>query len=141
MSQKSTKIQHHFATLTDPRRRRVTYPLINIVVIAVCAVICGATISWPSPTMGRKKRKWFARFLGPVRIFVSAEQGTLFASEFRQASLEHDGEVVQRLFPVPNRHRPSLRRLANCHIDQLQGRVLVRVNLPIPGKLANHTVD
>jgi len=43
MSQKkSAKIQHHFANLTDPRRRKVTYPLINIVVIAVCAVICGA---------------------------------------------------------------------------------------------------
>jgi hypothetical protein len=43
MSQrKSAKIQHHFAKLSDPRRRKVTYPLINIVVIAVCAVICGA---------------------------------------------------------------------------------------------------
>jgi len=56
---------------------------------------------------------------GSVRIFVSAEQGTLFAGEFRQPALEHDGEVVQRLFPVPNRHRPSLRRLANRHVNQL----------------------
>lgn len=43
MSQtKSARIQDHFAELTDPRRREVTYPLINVVVIAVCAVICGA---------------------------------------------------------------------------------------------------
>ena len=38
----SARIQHHFDELTDPRTREVTYPLINIVVIAVCAVICGA---------------------------------------------------------------------------------------------------
>jgi hypothetical protein len=42
MSQtKSARIQDHFAELTDPRRREVTYPLINVVVIALCAVICG----------------------------------------------------------------------------------------------------
>ena len=39
---KSARMQNHFAELTDPRRREVTYPLINVVVIAVCAVICGA---------------------------------------------------------------------------------------------------
>ncbi len=39
---KSASIKEHFADLTDPRRREVTYPLINIVVIAICAVICGA---------------------------------------------------------------------------------------------------
>ena len=42
MAKKSAKIQHHFATLTDPRRRPPVYPLINIVTIAICAVICGA---------------------------------------------------------------------------------------------------
>ncbi len=41
-SMKSARLQDHFAELTDPRRREVTYPLINVVVIAVCAVICGA---------------------------------------------------------------------------------------------------
>jgi hypothetical protein len=66
MSQKkSAKIQHHFANLTDPRRRKVTYPLINIVVIAVCAVICGADDFVAIADFGRTKRKWFARFLDP----------------------------------------------------------------------------
>lgn len=37
----SARIQEHFVGLTDPRRRKVVYPLINIVTIAVCAVICG----------------------------------------------------------------------------------------------------
>ncbi len=38
----SAQTQKHFAGLTDPRRRKVTYPLINIVTIALCAVIAGA---------------------------------------------------------------------------------------------------
>ena len=60
---KSAKIQRHFANLTDPRRRKVTYPLLNIVVIAVCAVICGADDFVAIADFGRTKRKWFARFL------------------------------------------------------------------------------
>ena len=39
---RSVRIADHFAELADPRRREVIYPLINVVVIAVCAVICGA---------------------------------------------------------------------------------------------------
>jgi hypothetical protein len=31
----SARIRDHFADLTDPRRRKVLYPLINIVTIAV----------------------------------------------------------------------------------------------------------
>ncbi len=59
----SARIQDHFAELTDPRRREVTYPLINIVVIAVCAVICGADDFVAIAKFGRTKRPWLARFL------------------------------------------------------------------------------
>ena len=40
-SMKSARMQDHFAELTDPRRREVIYPLINVVVIAICAVMWG----------------------------------------------------------------------------------------------------
>ena len=40
-STQSTSMVEHFADLTDPRRREGKYPLINFVVIGVCAVICG----------------------------------------------------------------------------------------------------
>ena len=60
---KSAKLQEHFADLTDPRLRKVTYPLINVVVIAVCAVICGADDFVAIAEFGEKKREWFARFL------------------------------------------------------------------------------
>ena len=59
----SAKIQDHFADLTDPRRRKVTYPLMNVVVIAVCAVICGADDFVAIAAFGRKKRDWLAKFL------------------------------------------------------------------------------
>jgi predicted transposase YbfD/YdcC len=60
---KSARIDEHFAELTDPRSREVTYPLINVVTIALCAVICGADDFVAIARFGRTKRDWFARFL------------------------------------------------------------------------------
>jgi predicted transposase YbfD/YdcC len=60
---KSARIQDHFVDLTDPRRRDVIYPLINVVVIAVCAVICGADDFVAIAEFGKMKREWLARFL------------------------------------------------------------------------------
>jgi predicted transposase YbfD/YdcC len=59
----STQVKKHFAGLTDPRRRKVTYPLINIVTIALCAVIAGADDFVTIAAWGRQKRAWLARFL------------------------------------------------------------------------------
>ncbi|HUT94993.1 MAG TPA: transposase family protein, partial [Thermoguttaceae bacterium] len=51
----SACIWDHFANLTDPRRRKVTYPLVNIVTIAICAVICGADDFVAIAKFGRAK--------------------------------------------------------------------------------------
>src|SRR5262245_48710676 len=59
----SARIEEHFAGLTDPRRRKVTYPLINIVTIALCAVIAGADDFVTIAAWARQKRAWLARFL------------------------------------------------------------------------------
>jgi predicted transposase YbfD/YdcC len=59
----SVCIQDHFAELTDPRRRKVTYPLINVVTIAVCAVICGADDFVAIAEFGRAKKKFLEKFL------------------------------------------------------------------------------
>jgi predicted transposase YbfD/YdcC len=63
MSSRSTRLQEHFSDLTDPRRRKVVYPLINIVTIAVCAVIAGADDFVSIAEWGRQKRDWLARIL------------------------------------------------------------------------------
>lgn len=59
----SVRIQDHFAELSDPRRREVKYPLINIVTIGICAVICGADDFVAMVDFATLKRDWFARFL------------------------------------------------------------------------------
>ncbi len=60
---KSVRIADHFVELTDPRRREVAYPLINVEVIAVCAVICGADDFFAIARFGTNKRDGLARFL------------------------------------------------------------------------------
>jgi predicted transposase YbfD/YdcC len=89
---KSAKIQDHFAELTDPRVRKVTYPLINVVVIAVCAVICGADDFVAIAEFGRKKREWLARFLDlekgiPSHDRFNAILGAIKPAEFEKCLL------------------------------------------------------
>ncbi len=57
------EIRVHFARLTDPRRREPVYPLINIVTIALCAVLCGADDFVAIARWGKMKKKWLAKFL------------------------------------------------------------------------------
>jgi len=59
----SIKIQDYFQNLTDPRRGKVTYPLLNIVVISVCAVICGADDFVAITAFANKKKEWLETFL------------------------------------------------------------------------------
>ena len=59
----SARIGKHFASLTDPRRRKVTYPLINIVTMTLCAVIAGADDFVTIAAWARQKRAWLARIL------------------------------------------------------------------------------
>lgn len=59
----SAKLEVHFASLADPRRRKVKHPLINFIVIAICAVICGADDFVAIADFGQMKRKWFRKIL------------------------------------------------------------------------------
>jgi predicted transposase YbfD/YdcC len=62
-SESSPRIDHHFASLTDPRRAQVTYPLINIVTIALCATIAGADDFVAMADWARQHKDWLGRFL------------------------------------------------------------------------------
>jgi predicted transposase YbfD/YdcC len=54
----------HFAALPDPRIDRTKlHPFINILFIALCAVICGADSFTEMEDFGRVKRKWLSRYL------------------------------------------------------------------------------
>jgi predicted transposase YbfD/YdcC len=62
-AKKSVAFEEYFADVTDPRRREGTYPLLNILFIAVCAVICGADDFVAIAEFGRSKRKFLEQFL------------------------------------------------------------------------------
>jgi hypothetical protein len=57
-------LSEHFARLADPRVDRTKrHLLLDIVVIAVCAVICGADTWVDIEEYGRTKYEWLKRFL------------------------------------------------------------------------------
>jgi predicted transposase YbfD/YdcC len=59
-----TSIQEHFGGVTDPRIDRCKrHQLLDILVIAICAVICGADDWVEVETFGNRKVAWFKTFL------------------------------------------------------------------------------
>jgi ABC-type proline/glycine betaine transport system permease subunit len=62
--QHSPSILNYFADLEDPRIERTKeHLLLDIVAIAICAVICGAE-SWVDiEAYGQAKQDWLAQFL------------------------------------------------------------------------------
>lgn len=52
-----------FAGVTDPRKKNVTHPLINILTIAFTAVLCGANDWVTIALFGESKRKFFEKLL------------------------------------------------------------------------------
>ena len=84
----SACIQDHFANLSDPRRRKVTYPLVNIVTIAICAVICGADDFVAIAKFGRAKRKWLSQFLDLKEGIPSHDRFNAILAAIKPAEFE-----------------------------------------------------
>jgi predicted transposase YbfD/YdcC len=60
----SPALTAHFADLDDPRREgSVRYPLHEIVVLTICAVICGADGFTSIASFGEAKKDWLSQFL------------------------------------------------------------------------------
>lgn len=95
-------IQAHFGNIDDPRRTYLNdHPLINIITIALCAVIAGAE-GWTDIEMfGQQKKEWLSRFLDLENGIPSHDTfGRVFAridpEQFRQSFLSW----VQAVFQV-----------------------------------------
>jgi predicted transposase YbfD/YdcC len=59
-----TTISEHFKTLTDPRKAgMISHKLIDIITIAVSAIICGAEDWVGVETFGKAKQNWLKQFL------------------------------------------------------------------------------
>lgn len=60
----SASIQEHFGNIQDPRHERTKHhKLIDILVIAICAIICNADNWEEVETFGEAKETWFRTFL------------------------------------------------------------------------------
>ncbi len=63
-SQSTASLLTHFTPLADPRLdRQKQHQLIDIVLIAICAVLAGANDWVAVESFGKAKQAWFARFL------------------------------------------------------------------------------
>jgi len=57
-------IEEHFGSIRDPRiDRKKLHKLLDIMVIAICAAICGADTWEDVETFGKAKQEWFEGFL------------------------------------------------------------------------------
>ncbi len=77
-----TSLAAHFSQLPDPRVRRTRrHALVDILVITLCAVICGADDWVAIARFGRAKRQWFRGFLAlPHGIPSHDTFGRVFAA-------------------------------------------------------------
>lgn len=64
MEKSFISIQNHFSALEDPRiSLKTSHKLINIIVIAICGVICGADTWTQIEEFGKARLQWFQGFL------------------------------------------------------------------------------
>ena len=93
----------HFEQLTDPRVERTKdHKLIDILTIAVCAMICGADNFVAIETYGNSKSKWLKQFLELKNGIPSHDTfGRVFAridpSEFEQCFRDWVSSIAQLL--------------------------------------------
>ena len=119
----SARIDRHFASLSDPRRGKVTYPLINILTIALCATIAGADDFVAIADWARQKRDWLGQFLDLSNgipshdrfnaVFRALKPGGRFL--FLEHGLSHE--------PTVQKWQHRLNRLEmwladGCHLDR-----------------------
>ena len=83
-----SSIQIHFASLSDPRTRKVTYPLMTFVVIAICAVICGADDFVGIVKFAKAKRSWLRKIVDLTKGIPSHDRFNAIFAAIKPAEFE-----------------------------------------------------
>ena len=82
----------HLSEINDPRIERTKWhKLIDILVIAVCATICGAESFHDMEEFGQDKEEW-------LKTFLELENGIPSHDTFRRVFILIDGDEFQRAF-------------------------------------------
>jgi len=90
-------IREHFATLEDPRVERTKqHQLLDIITIALCAVICGADTWVDVEVWGRAKQGWLESFLSLPNGIPSHDT---FGRVFARLNPEHFQQCLTSLGP------------------------------------------
>jgi predicted transposase YbfD/YdcC len=118
MSPGGLSIRHHFAGLRDPRRQHgQRHRLLDVIVIALCAVIADADTWQEVEAFGRERRDWLAGFL-------DLPNGTPSHDTFER--------LFDRLDPV------ALQRCLLAWIESARGTLKVD-HVAIDGKTLRHS--
>lgn len=84
----ATTIRQHFSELTDPRRREPVYPLMDMVVMSLCAVICGADDFVAIAQWARSKKQFLSRFMNVSRGIPSHDRFNAVFAALRPGEFE-----------------------------------------------------
>jgi hypothetical protein len=61
-------METHFAEVQDPRQHgKIDHPLINIIFITICGVLCGADDWVAIATFAQAQERWLAKYLAVCR--------------------------------------------------------------------------
>lgn len=96
-----TTITDHFSGMEDPRSDNRRHLLLDIIVIAVCAAICGADTWTDVELFGQAKQKWFKGFLElphgiPSHDTFGRVFGLLDPEQFQHSFIEWIEAVEER---------------------------------------------
>ncbi len=125
-------ISEHFSSLKDPRTgRMVDHYLIEILIIAICAVICGADDWVAIEQFGQAKEKWF-------RTFLHLPNGIPSHDTFRRVFAQLEPEAFQACFVSWMR---GIAQLSQGEIVSIDGKCLRRSHDRGSGKAAIYMVS
>lgn len=128
----ASSLEECFSDLPDPRvQGRCDHKLMDILIIAVCAALCGAD-SWVGvETVARAKEAWF-------RQFLKLENGIPSHDTFGDVFAKIDSEAFQTRFM---RWVESVFRVTKGQVVALDGKTLRGSHKREAGKAAIHLVN
>lgn len=125
-------IKHHFSMLTDPRQNgKIRHKLIDIVTIAICAVISGSDDYTEIALYGKEKKEWLETFLELPNGIPSHDT---FARIFAMISTE---EMEKSFLSWVN----AVFEKTNGRVVAIDGKTLRRSHDRSSGKAAIHMVS